>query len=237
MQRRIGALAGGSQTVNLKPETARGSTGKPSLAFFNSSSKLLRIEHGDPRRALGFIDKEKLIFNDYRDMKVLETGEVSELLRLTSVYITKLTDVPVEGQRKSGGHPMHYALRQSTAGTLDIRLILEREHHGKLFVVGNVIYNAPDAGNFLWGHSLARMGVNYAFAKVGSEAFAGLYGVRTNDGMPGMHLSAWRKIFPLSLRGDDSADQRAIKHGYDFMSKSKVEEATIWDDGDYDLTD
>ncbi len=57
-----------------------------------------------------------------------------------------------------------------------------------LFESSSTAYNAMDAGNYLWGHAMKRLGFSYSSAKTGSQ---------TNE-----------------MGKDSDADQRAIKSGF-----------------------
>lgn len=71
------------------------------------------------------------------------------------------------------------------------------------YVVGNTAYNPMDAGNFVWGVAMSKLGFDYATVKVSSEVNAVINGKRQNNQGLG-----------ITWGGDSPADQKAIAAGY-----------------------
>jgi hypothetical protein len=76
---------------------------------------------------------------------------------------------------------------------------------GGFMLIGNghVAYNLNDAGQFLWGQAMNRLGFDYSSIKIGSEVFARGY----------------------EFNWDSQADQKAIREGYFFNTKLKISTA------------
>ena len=72
----------------------------------------------------------------------------------------------------------------------------------KLFVVDGVAYNDFDAGNYLWGVAMNRLGFSYEFSRIGSELNGFFNGKSQNGG------------FGITLVGDSPRDQKAIRNGF-----------------------
>ncbi len=80
----------------------------------------------------------------------------------------------------------------------------------ELYLIGGVAYDNYDAGNFVWGRSVAVLGVPFDIAVLASE-FNGFWNGKKQNGewFPGE--SVWDRITWL---GDSDDDQKAIKRGY-----------------------
>ncbi|KAB2805371.1 SpvB/TcaC N-terminal domain-containing protein [Phaeocystidibacter luteus] len=80
----------------------------------------------------------------------------------------------------------------------------------KLHIIDGVGYNDYDAGNWLWGYAVSKLGVYYWEAKLGSE-FNGFWnGKLQNDQyQPGDFF-----LNRITITGDSAADQRAIRAGH-----------------------
>jgi hypothetical protein len=75
------------------------------------------------------------------------------------------------------------------------------------YLSNNTAYNPMDAGNYLWGVGIAKLGIPAWDAYRGSQINAVLLGNRQN-GKAG-----------INLKGDSEADQRAIFNGYFWEKK------------------
>ncbi len=80
---------------------------------------------------------------------------------------------------------------------------LDKNH--LFFLAGNTAYNPRDAGNLLWGAGMRLLGFDYSSAKLGSEVNNVFFGNRQNS----KNSSYWP-----NFKGDDKADQNAIKVGF-----------------------
>jgi RHS repeat-associated protein len=99
-----------------------------------------------------------------------------------------------------------YALKESLAkGKMDY--IQHFDLGDKLALIGGVVYNEFDTGNYLWGAGMRRLGFSYLPVKVGSEVNAFF---NTNRQNPYLGKPAWMPTWA----GDSPADQRAIRNGF-----------------------
>jgi hypothetical protein len=101
-----------------------------------------------------------------------------------------------------------YARKEAT-GAMDYRMHLPKANG--FILIDSVLYNGFDAGNYIWGAGMRRLGFSYLEVKVGSELNGAFRTRSQNEQGHGVILS-----------GDSNKDQRAIKAGY-HSSYAKVD--------------
>ena len=89
-----------------------------------------------------------------------------------------------------------------SGGRMDYIQYFASDHYNKLSIVDGVAYNLKDAGNFLWGAGMSRLGFDYSSIVIGSEANSLINGRRDNPFVG--------QIFTP----DHPYDQNAIRKGY-----------------------
>jgi hypothetical protein len=80
-----------------------------------------------------------------------------------------------------------------------------------LYLIGGTAYDNYDAGNFIWGHALKKLGVSYDLVKIGSE-YNGFWNGKLQNGEWDIS-QPWIKR--ITWFGDSEEDQQAIKRGFD----------------------
>lgn len=98
---------------------------------------------------------------------------------------------------------IQYAAEQSgKGGLMDFVQYLAVENSNKLLLIDGIAYNAYDAGNFMWGAAMNKLGIPYLITRIGAEVNAIVNSSRDNN-----------KGIGLSLK-DDSADIMAYSRGF-----------------------
>jgi hypothetical protein len=81
-----------------------------------------------------------------------------------------------------------------------------------LYLIGGTAYDNYDAGNFVWGNAMQKLGVPYDLVKLGSEYNGFWNGKLQNQKWD--ESQHWIKR--ITWTGDSKEDQRAIKRGYEY---------------------
>jgi hypothetical protein len=83
-----------------------------------------------------------------------------------------------------------------------------------LNIINGVGYNVNDAGNYLWGYAMGKMGYTSVAARTAAHMNAWWSAKLSNPGMASTNSNPVLRWFEnRSWGGDSSADQRAIQNG------------------------
>lgn len=82
-----------------------------------------------------------------------------------------------------------------------------------LNIINGVGYNAKDAGNYMWGYAMGKMGFHSCVARGAAHFYAWLNGKASNGIVSHSNLPIIRWFENRSWGGDSVADQRAIQNG------------------------
>ncbi len=178
---------------------------------FDKNGKYVRsVEDGKNEYSGSVIDEEGTIlerfnFNDQNDAKLVEKGKLSLDLRFSKMTKYYLKKSGVDGQ-KNILYRYPYAFIKSLAhGDMDFVQYLAQysKTDNVLYIAGNIAYNNYDAGNFLWGLAMKKLGFDYGSVEFGSE-LNGFFNSKRQNG----------KGYGVTLGGDSPEDQKAIRKGY-----------------------
>ena len=156
-------------------------------------------------------------FNDIDlDKESLRKGDLS--LSFMSDNEVKSIVNESESSNQNALSAWYHAATESTAGKLDFYTYLDDD---KLYVIGNKGYNAHDAGNYLWGYAMNKMGFGYLTARAAAHLNAWWSGKESNGESVSFRTHPWyqRAYLNRTWTGDSHADQRAIQAGYDACAK------------------
>lgn len=156
-------------------------------------SNLLRAVKSDHR-------KKTFRFNDaYFDTKDTPPDQLVLDFAKQIPFILEVSGVNAR-ENQSVRARYRYAREQAT-GAMDYRMHLASSK--AFLLLDGTLYNAFDAGNFIWGAGMRRLGFSYLEVKLGSELNGALNTRSQNEQGNG-----------IILLGDSRKDQRAIKAGY-----------------------
>ncbi|MEN8249770.1 MAG: RHS repeat-associated core domain-containing protein [Bacteroidota bacterium] len=109
-----------------------------------------------------------------------------------------------------------YAANESNRGKMDYYYSEAIKHdYGSLHIIDGVGYNDKDAGNYLWGYAMGKMGFTQQVVRNSSNINAWWSAKTSNPGLASTHNNPIFRFFQnRSWSGDSPADQRAIIKGY-----------------------
>lgn len=99
-----------------------------------------------------------------------------------------------------------------SGGNLDYAYSEGFVNNPRLFIIGGMAYDNYDAGNFVWGNAMKKLGVPFELVKMGSEYNGFWNGKLQNQGWN--NSQSW--IRRITWTGDSPEDQRAIHRGFHF---------------------
>jgi len=181
--------------------------GKKEITGFNQESKT------DKKGKETFTGGQSFSFNDIDlDKESLTSGEVT-LSFLSKNDVKRFVDESGAGNQNFMT-AWSYAATESNAGNLDFYTKLADD---KFYIIGGVGYNTHDAGNYLWGNAMARMGFGQLIPSLGAHINAWWSGKESNGEAVTSHThNAFERAYlNRTWSGDSAADQRAIKAGYE----------------------
>ncbi|NHA06996.1 RHS repeat-associated core domain-containing protein [Mucilaginibacter sp. HC2] len=187
--------------------------GKKEMTGFNQEST--RDKDGKET----FTGGQSFEFNDIK----LDEGD----LKTKKEKLKILSQSDVENFMKNSGADKQgffsrwgYTLQESNgnnlygSGNLDFRAGHGINHEGTMYVINGVGYNGDDAGNYLWGYAMARMGFTSSLTAIASNANA-WWSAKTSNGQGSTSRNSLIRWFEnRTWTGDAVADQRAILKGY-----------------------
>ncbi|MGN8072347.1 DUF6443 domain-containing protein [Mucilaginibacter sp. 22184] len=187
--------------------------GKKEITGFNQESTI------DKDGKETFTGGQSFEFNDIKlDEADLKTGnEKLKILSRSDVEnFMKNTDADKQGFFGRWGYALHESNGNNLygKGTLDFRAGHGINHDGTMYVINGVGYNGDDAGNYLWGFAMARMGFTSTLTAIASNVNAWWSGKTSNGQGSTSRNSLIRWFENRTWTGDAVADQRAILKGY-----------------------
>jgi len=139
----------------------------------------------------------------HRDVKnIQEYGLKPELMRPMLFRISEIAVLESAFKGVSPVLPYSFDIQTKTLktaweskrmGSMDYYYSTELLKKGCFFLIGNKVYNAQDAGNYLWGVGISMLKYNSTFAR---------FGAHVNE-------------FSSNLHFDTRGDQQAIQDGID----------------------
>ncbi|MFR3216459.1 MAG: polymorphic toxin type 44 domain-containing protein [Dysgonomonas mossii] len=181
---------------------------------------------GTHRMAIRSVDKKGNIsykFHDFNDPKDdaanIDAGNITKFSTISSNDIESFmqnADVYDQTSLSRWG----YALTESNAnntegsGKLDFRATVPQiAGNDRLQIINGTAYNNADAGNYLWGYAMRKMGLEEITALSAAHANA-WWSAKQSNGQGSQHSNSMIRWFQnRSWGGDSSGDQRAIKKG------------------------
>jgi len=104
-------------------------------------------------------------------------------------------------------------LNERGKGNMDYKKYLPGTLAETMYVIKGVGYNAPDAGNYLWGYGMGAMGFTSIMDRTGTHLNA-WWSAKESNGERSSNSNAILRWFEnRSWTGDSAADQRAIQRG------------------------
>lgn len=167
-------------------------------------------------------------FNDLDlDRAALKSGEMRVTFMSAKTVEAAIKQSGVEDQ--SALSRWGYTLNESTAGKMDYKTTgpqygLNWVPVGQMTVINGVGYNDADAGNYLWGYAMGKMGYLSITARLAGHVNAWWDAKRVNgqeSGYKSGYGGFWGKTLDRTVQwfenrswgGDAAADQRAIQNG------------------------
>ncbi len=151
-------------------------------------------------------------FNDIDlDKKDLRSGDV-ELSFMSSGDVNEMVEESGAGDQNFLS-AWAYAATESNAGNLDFYTKLS---DNKFYIIDGIGYNTHDAGNYLWGNAMAKMGFGEIVSRSGAHLNAWWSGKESNgEAVTSLTHNALQRAFVnRTWSGDSKADQRAISAGH-----------------------
>ncbi len=158
-------------------------------------------------------------FNNTNDSKrfELKPGEKGYLRGVDEKYlINNLNKLVISGteptKKMSIVDKYKYIYQQSMSGGYLDFAYADGFNTYTLYIVNGTAYDNYDAGNFIWGNAMKKLGIPYELVKFGSE-YNGFWNgkLQNNEWNKSQH---WIKR--ISWFGDSKEDQQAILRGYDY---------------------
>ena len=204
----------GRELLLFKNEVYVGShdDGKKEVTGFNQRSTT--NEDGEEE----FTGADTFAFNDIGlDRGALESGD------MTLDFVSQSDINNIMGQSgvndQSAFSRWGYAANESNAnsltgnGNMDYRTNNRIAGDDRLYVMNGVGYNSADAGNYLWGYAMGRMGFTSVTARAAAHANA-WWSAKESNGQRSQNPNSFLRWFEnRSWGGDAKADQRAIQRG------------------------
>ena len=131
-----------------------------------------------------------------------ETGVLQIDMKFENMLGSFMKESQVDGEKNIFIRYPYAAIKSLAHGDMDFVQYLAAYSGDKqvLYMAGKITYNNYDAGNFLWGMAMQKLGFDYGSVKVGSEVNGFFNSKRQNY-----------EGYGVTWKGDAVEDQKAIR--------------------------